>query len=133
MTAEGARPGQGIISKPSLSKGSRSGSFLTSPAKKGKCVSSGFGGSQSNLYSIRVKNKDFLIIFAEDGLRQMNYNFPGSQRKAWCTTFDRDLKTDNVFSGQEVSPIFSIVKRRDVRKNGDVYFLLPLRFLEKIS
>ena len=72
-----------------------------------------------------MKNEDFLIGFAEEGLRQMNYTFPGSQRKAWCTAFDRYLKTENVFSGQEVSPICSIVKRRDVRENGDVY--LPQR------
>ena len=125
MTAGGARPSQGTISEPSLSKGRRSGSFLTSPVKKGKFFSSGVGGSQSNLYLICVKNEDFLIVFAEDGLRQINYTFPGSQRKAWCTAFERDLKTENVFSGQEVSPICGIVKRRDVRENGDVY--LPQR------
>ena len=33
MTSEGARPRQGTISNLSLSKGSRSGSFLTGPVK----------------------------------------------------------------------------------------------------
>ena len=68
-----------------------------------------------------MKNEDFLIVFAEDGLRQMNHVSPRSQRKAWCTVFERDLKNKNVFNGQEVSPICSIVRRRDVRENGDVY------------
>ena len=79
MTAKGGRSRQTMISKPSLStpnKGRGSGSFLTSPVKKGKFVSSGVGGSHSNLYSIRVKNEDFLIVFAEDGIRQMKYTFP---------------------------------------------------------
>ena len=125
MTAKGCLPKQGTISKLSLSKGRGTGSFIMSPIKRGKFVSRGVGGSQSNLHSVRVKNEDFLIVFAEDGLRQINYTFPRSQTKGWCVTFDRGLKTEIDFSRQEVSSICSIVKRREVRENGDVY--LPQR------
>ena len=122
-TTAGSRPRQTMIPRPSSStpnRGRGGGSLLTSPVKKGKFVSSGAGGSASNLYSIRIKNQNFLIVFAEDGLRQLNYSFPGSQRKAWCTAFDKDLKNESAFSHQEVSPICSIVKRRDTRESGDV-------------
>ena len=72
------------------------------------------------MYSILVKNEDS-ILFAEDWLRQLNYTFPGPQMKSWFTTFDTDLKTESAFSLEEQSPICSIVKRRDVRENADVY------------
>ena len=96
------------------------GHFM-SPVKKGKFVSSGSGGSLSNLYCIRIKNQNFLVVFAEDGIRQMNYRFPGTQRKAWCTAFERDLRNESAWSSGEVSPICSIVKRRDIREPGDVF------------
>ena len=73
------------------------------------------------MYCIRVKNQSFLLVFGEDGLRQMNYRFPGTQRKAWCTAFDRDLKTESAWSAGEVCPISAIVKRRDIREPGDVF------------
>ena len=96
------------------------GHFM-SPVKKGKFVSSGSGGSLSNLYCIRIKNQNFLVVFAEDGIRQMNYRFPGTQRKAWCTAFERDLRNESAWSSGEVSPICSIVKRRDIREPRDVF------------
>ena len=91
------------------------------PCKKGKFVSSGSAGSLSNLYCIRIKNQNFLVVFAEDGIRQMNYRFPGTQRKAWCTAFERDLRNESAWSSGEVGPICSIVKRRDIREQGDVF------------
>ena len=63
--------------------------------KKGKFVSGGSGGATCNLYCIRIKNHQFLVVFAEDGMRQMNYRFPATQRKAWCTAFERDLRNES--------------------------------------
>lgn len=71
MTAEGGCSRQTMTSNPRLStlkKGRGSGSFLVSPLNMGKFVSSGVGGTSSNTNSIPVKNKDFLIVFGEDGV-----------------------------------------------------------------
>ena len=94
---------------------------IMSPVKKGKFVNSGSAGSVSNVYCIRIKNNHFLDVFAEDGMRQMNYRFPGTQRKAWSTAFERDLRSESAWSSGEICPILAIVKRRDVREPGDVY------------
>ena len=55
---------------------------MLSPVKKGKFAAGGKGGQSSNLYCIWIKHQQFLVVFTEDGMRQMNYRFPGSQRKA---------------------------------------------------
>ena len=94
---------------------------MLSPVKKGKFVSSGSAGSVSNVYCIRIKNNHFLVVFSEDGMRQMNYRFPGTQRKAWCTAFERDLRNETAWSSGEMCPILAIVKRRDIREPRDVY------------
>ena len=94
---------------------------ILSPVKKGKFVSGGSGGATCNLYCIRIKNHQFLVVFAEDGMRQMNYRFPGTQRKAWCTAFERDLRNESAWSGANICPISSIVKRRDIREEGDIF------------
>ena len=94
---------------------------MLSPVKKGKFAAGGKGGQSSNLYCIRIKHQQFLVVFTEDGMRQMNYRFPGSQRKAWCTAFDRDLRNESAWSSGEVCPISSIVRRRDIREEGDVF------------
>ena len=54
----------------------------------------------------------------------MNYRFPGSQRKAWCTAFDRDLRNKNAWSSGEMCLISNIVRRRDVSEEGGVFFFL---------
>ena len=54
-------------------------------------------------------------------MRQMNYRFPGTQRKAWCAAFERDLRNELAWSSGEICPILAIVKRRDIREPGDVY------------
>ena len=51
---------------------------MMSPIKQGKFVSSGSAGSVSNVYCICIKNNQFLVVFAEDGIRQMNYRFHGT-------------------------------------------------------
>ena len=56
-------------------------------------------------------------------MRQMNYRFPGTQRKAWCTAFERDLRNESAWSGANICPISSIVKRRDIREEGDIFWL----------
>ena len=61
------------------------------------------------------------MVFAEDGMRQMNYRFPGTQWKAWCTAFERDLRNETAWSSGEMCPISAIVKRRDIREPRDVY------------
>ena len=48
-----------------------------SPVKYGKFVRSGVIVSQSNMDSIFVKKEDFLVLFSDDGLRQLNYTFLG--------------------------------------------------------
>ena len=74
----------------------------------------------NNVYSIRTKNENFLIVFAENGCRQENYFFPGSQRQAECSAFETDLILETAWVDGEISPICSIVQRRDIRKSGDV-------------
>ena len=87
-----------------------------SPNKKGKFVRAGQANKMSNVYSIRIKNGEFLLVFAEDGPRAFTWGFPGTQRKAWCTAFEKDLKDERAWPVGE-SPISSIVKRRDIRDN----------------
>ena len=72
------------------------------------------------MYSVCIKNSEFLLVFAEDGRRQFIHHFPGTQLKSWCTDFERDLRQEQAWPTGE-SPILNIVRRRDIRENdGDV-------------
>ena len=96
------------------SSGSRGQQIMRSPQKRGKFIRTGGNKRVSNVYSIRIKHSEFLLVFAEDGRRQFIYSFPGTQMKAWCTAFERDLRQEQAWPAGE-SPILNIVKRRDVR------------------
>ena len=85
---------------------------MTSPVKKGKFVNSGSAGSVSNVYFICAKNDHVLVVFAEDGMRQMNYRFPGTQWKAWCMAFERDLRNELAWSSGEMCHFSSSEKER---------------------
>ena len=105
-----------------VSQGSNSsdGCFVRSPQKRGKFIRTGGNKKVSNVYSVRIKNSEFLLVFAEDGRRQFIYHFPGTQLKSWCTAFERDLRQEQAWPTGE-SPILNIVRRRDIRENdGDV-------------
>ena len=94
--------------------GGGGGNGEKSPRKKGRFVDINTNRRQSNLYSVRTKNNLFLIVFAEDGQPQSNYQFPGTQLKAWAPAFDRDIKEGNAWAAG-TSPISCIVRRRDYR------------------
>ena len=104
---------------PSGSLSSSGQQIIRSPQKRGKFIRTGGNKRVSNVYSIRIKHSEFLLVFAEDGRRQFIYSFPGTQMKAWCTAFERDLRQEQAWPAGE-SPILNIVKRRDVRdETGD--------------
>ena len=78
-----------------VSQGSNSSDgFVRSPQKRGKFIRTGGNKKVSNVYSVRIKNSEFLLVFAEDGRRQFIYHFPGTQLKSWCTAFERDLRQE---------------------------------------
>ena len=89
-----------------------------SPNKSGKFVRAGAHKPVCNVYSMRIKYSEFLLVFAEDGKRPLLWNFPGTQKKAWATAFDRAIRDENAWPTGE-SPILNIVTRRDVRDEDD--------------
>ena len=106
-----------VSSQSSQGSGSGNNRFVRSPMKQGKFVRTGVNKKVSNVYSIRIKHGEFLLVFAEDGRRQFMYSFPGTRIKAWCTAFERDLKDKQAWPAGE-SRILNIVKRRDIRDSG---------------
>ena len=54
-----------------VSQGSNSsdGCIVRSPQKRGKFIRTGGNKKVSNVYSVRIKNSEFLLVFAEDGRR----------------------------------------------------------------
>ena len=54
-----------------VSQGSNSsdGCFVRSPQKRGKFIRTGGNKKLSNVYSVRIKNSEFLLVFAEGGKR----------------------------------------------------------------
>ena len=67
---------------------------------------------------MRIKYGERLLIFAEDGWRDLFWNFPGAQKKAWCRTLYRSTLDENAYPTGH-SPIFNIVARRDVRQEDE--------------
>lgn len=69
-------------------------------------------------FSIRIKYWEFLLVIAEDGRRDLFWNFPGTQKKDWCTAFDRAVQDENSWPTR-TSPILNIATRRDIREEDE--------------
>lgn len=90
-------------------------------SKKGKVISSEVWVSTLNIHSCCARSEHFLIVFAEDGIRQITYDCPISQSKAWCTAFEKELKNKSFISRHKVSQI-CIIFRGETRVKLEMCF-----------
>ena len=85
------------------------------PNKTRKGFRPGENKTACNVFTMRIRCGEF---FAEDGRRALFWNFLGTQKKAWCTAFDRAVQDENAWPTGD-SPILNIVTRIDITEEDE--------------